>query len=95
MRVVQVVLPGNAVVAQQELAQLMPATRSAFLAASRARSRSRIASDCSSGIETATSSPLRWFCASLIASRRSVLIRSPLFLGTNEGAITSQAQPAA
>ena len=44
---------------------------------------------------TATSAPLRWLTASFAASRRSVLIRSPGFLGTSDGAMTSQSHPAA
>ena len=63
-------------------------------AASRARTRSRIASWAGSGTHTDDSSPARCNLARLIASRRSVLTRSPGLRGINDGATTTHSCPA-
>ena len=52
------------------------------------RHKSRTASSAGVGGQTSVNSPARCSSASLRASRRSVLIRSPGFRGTNAGAIT-------
>src|SRR5215218_1764081 len=61
------------------------------MASLRARHRSRTASSVASGTCIAVRSPARCKRASLIASRLSFLIRSPLFFGNSEGAATSEA----
>jgi hypothetical protein len=58
--------------------------RTSFTAASRAQTRSRIASCASSGTQTDVSSPARERRASTPASRRSVLTRSPGRLGVRD-----------
>ena len=59
--------------------------RRSCTASVRARQRSRIASSLASGTCTALSSPARCSRASLRASRRSVLTRSPARLGISDG----------
>jgi hypothetical protein len=54
------------------------------LAFDRARTRSRIASCAASEIQIAVNSPARCSFASITASRRSVLTRSPDFIGISE-----------
>ena len=61
-----------------------------LMASSRARVRSRIASSSTLGTYTAVRSPERASLASCTASLRSVLTRSPGFLGISEGATTQQ-----
>jgi hypothetical protein len=51
---------------------------------------SRIASCAASGIHIGVSSPARCSLASISASRRSVLTRSPALIGISEGATTPQ-----
>ena len=53
-------------------------------AVARARIRSLMASWASSGVQTAVNSPARCSLASIAASRRSVLIRSPAFIQISE-----------
>ena len=57
---------------------------------SRARRRSRIASSSTAGTYPGVRSPARMSRANGLASRRSVVTRSPAFLGINEGATTQQ-----
>ena len=71
------------------------ALRHSRTASSRARTRSRTASSATSGTHTAVNSPARASRASMMASRRSVLTRSPERLGIDDGATTSQARPCA
>ena len=71
------------------------ALRHSRTASSRARTRSRTASSAASGTRTAVSSPDATSRASIIASRRSVLTRSPERLGIDDGATTSQSMPCA
>src|SRR5579883_1333760 len=68
----------------------LPSTR---IAVARALTRSRMASCAASGTQTAVSSPARCSLASITASRRSVLTRSPAFIGISEGATTMQSCP--
>jgi hypothetical protein len=65
----------------------------AWLASARARHRARSASSSPLGPETGGRSPERIKRASVIASRRLVLTRSPGFLGINEGAMPQQTGP--
>ena len=68
--------------------ELLPRLALLAFMSSRARVKSRIASCSSSGTHTAVRSPLRSACDSLLASRRSVLIRSPGLFGISDGATT-------
>ena len=91
--------PGRPVImmamAQQEAGQLLARLPHRLrTAARRARTRSRIASWAGSGTQTGVSSPARCSLARLIASRRSVLIRSPGLRGINDGATTTHSCPA-
>ena len=81
-------------VAKQELLQAMAGAQLVALGRfSRARTRSRRASWAASGTQTGVRSPLRKLRASFSASRRSVLMRSPAFIGTSVGATTTQLTP--
>lgn len=64
--------------------------RRSFTMAKRSRTRSRIASWVWSGTQTDVSSPVRDRRAKMIASRRSVLIRSPGLRRVYPGETTSQ-----
>jgi hypothetical protein len=52
-----------------------------------------MASSATVGTETTVSSPARASLASGLASRRSVLTRSPALLGTREGATPQPSEP--
>jgi hypothetical protein len=69
--------------------------RRSSAAASRALTRSRTASGSASGAQTPVSSPARCSRASVTASRRFVLIRSPERFGIKAGATTRQSWPRA
>ena len=75
---------------KQERQQLLSFLARSAAAASRARPRSRTASWTASGTQTDVNSPARNNRASVTASRRLVLIRSPGFRGISEGATTVQ-----
>ena len=65
----------------------------ARMASSRARHTSRMASSSPLGTWTGVRSPERSSRASLRASRRVILTRSPGLVGSNEGATTQQTWP--
>lgn len=69
------------------------AFRSASTMSARARTRPRMASCSGSGTQTGVGSPARCSRASAVASRRSVLTRSPGLRGTRLGATTTQSWP--
>ena len=81
------------VMAQQKALQMLPRLGQYPTAVARARTRSRIASCAASGIQIGVSSPARCSLASISASRRSVLTRSPAFIGISDGATTTQSCP--
>jgi hypothetical protein len=89
----------NLLVAQQKALQMLPrlplscAFPKTRIAVIRARISSRIASCAASGTQIGVSSQARCNLASVIASRRSVLTRSPAFNGISEGATTVQPWP--
>jgi hypothetical protein len=60
---------------------------------SRARLRSRMAASAAAGPYTGVRSPERMRRASCLASRRSVVTRSPALLGIREGATPQQTSP--
>ena len=76
--------------AQQKRQQLLTLAARSCDAASRARMRSRTASCTVSGTQTDVNSPARNSRASVTASRRLVLTRSPGFFGIKVGATPLQ-----
>jgi hypothetical protein len=90
---IEIVREGTRLRLERDQEVCIAPARIKVIAAARVRTRSRIASWSASGTHTAVSSPARNSLACVVASRRSVLTRSPGRRGISDGATTMQAYP--